>query len=148
MLFLTLVFLSFTFVSLVKGKLFYQFAIDLGEENIKQQTDSDYKPNTSLAGKMIAFSLFAIVYLVTYFIYLTNAIGLDPLKYPSLLMFLWVLINFIMGYKNRSGKLDFRNQDVVNKFRKKIYKKRTLKGTIGNLISTIYFVYMVYVIVF
>lgn len=148
MLFLTLVFLSLTFVSLVKGKLFYQFAIDLGEENIKQQTVSDYKPNTSLAGKMITFSLFAVVYLVTYFIYLTNAIGLDPLKYPSLLMLLWVLIGFIMRYKNGSNKLDFTNQDVVNKFRKKIYKKRTLKGTIEKLISTSYFVYMIYVIVF
>lgn len=148
MLFLSVVFVALSLVTLVKGRLFHQIIIDLGEEEIRKNTVDDYRPNKELVAPTIGLIIYGLISLTTYIIYLTNAVGLDPLKYPSLIMLVWYIFGFIIGYMKGKKKMDYTDKSKLNNLRNKLYRRRTFKGTIRSIVTLTYFIYMIYILVF
>lgn len=150
MLFLTLFFLIYYVILLVKGNFFQGIRVELGEEEIKKQKIGmdNYKPDESLAIKTLLWAAFLIPFSITNIIYLCIATQHDPLKYPTLGLLIYFTVSLIWGIIKGKTKVDLSSEDKINKYRKKLNQKRTFKGTVFQLIWVAYFTYMAYNLVF
>ncbi|MGG3890222.1 hypothetical protein [Metabacillus fastidiosus] len=150
MLFLTFVFLIWYSVLLLKGNIFHNLGMEIGEEEIRKQrlgTDN-YKADENLTIKILLISCFLIPMIVVLVIYLCVGIQYDPLKYPTLTLLVYYVGSLLLGVLKNKKKIDLSSEDKIEKYRKKLKKKRTVKGILLQLIWTTYFLYMAYNIVF
>jgi len=147
MLFFTIVFITYFLAIVIKGNLYYDLIIKAGEETIKQHELG--KKEAGEHAKKFAFILFAVMLpmLITELIYLINALQIDYLKYPTILMLLNIIIAFA---KIKPDKNDLTTEEGRIKYRINLYKnkKRTIKNTIIKLLNLVYFSYMFYLLVF
>jgi len=152
MLFWTLVLIAFTIIKMIKGGFFKETLIKIAELTIKE-----YNPETTTEEKKILqtesfkigwkFMLFGLGLAVVYITYLLNAINLDPLKYPTIIMMAWIMLAFIKGFVSK--KVDLSTDENRKIYLAKAYlsNKRTLRGTIVNFGFLGYFWYMFYLLV-
>lgn len=146
MVFLTIVFFAVTLSYLVKGTIFYDLGIEIGEDDISRARDSEYKTPEKLAVKIIFFVIFGIVYMITYMVYLIKSLTIDPYIFPTVLIILNIVSNFIF---KKTIKKDLTTEEGIAAYRKKLYKpKRTFIGTIKTIFTVSYFAYMFYILVF
>ncbi|KON87466.1 hypothetical protein AF332_11930 [Sporosarcina globispora] len=149
MLFLTLFFLIYYVVLLVKGNFFQGVRIAMGEDEIKKQKlgMDNYKPDSDLVIKTLLLMLFIIPFSITIIIYLCVATQYDLLKYPTLGLLVYYTVSLMWGFIKGKTKIDLSSEDKIEKYRKKLQRKRTLKGTLLQLIWVAYFGYMAYMLV-
>jgi len=146
MVFLTIVFFAVTLSYLVKGTIFYDIGIEIGEDDISRARDSNYKTPEKLAVKILFFMVFGIAYMITYTIYLIKSLSIDPYVFPTVLIILNIISNFIF---KKTTKKDLSTEEGIEAYRKRLYKpKRTFIGTIKTIFTICYFVYMFYILVF
>lgn len=150
MLFFTILFLTFSLATLLSGGLFKEMKAELLEEDIKkvkQGTDNYKFDNYGLGVKALLLTVFIITYLITLLIYLTKAIHIDSLFYPSLLALAYSLTSVLIGIFFKKKK-DLSTDEKIEKARKKARKGRSFKGFFLSLLWVIYFGYMAYTLVF
>lgn len=113
-------------------------------------TDNDKK---RLARKSFISLILAIVpaifFIVTELIYFTIAIPLDPFKYPSIGMLVFVIFNFIF-VKKTTKKADLETEEGFEEYKReaKKIKRYTLRGWLIGLIKFVYFLYMFWALSF
>lgn len=149
MLFFTIALLALSLFSLIKGRVFRNLQMEALEENIKkaQQGTDNYKfENYGLAARMILFMGFAITYFITLLIYLTNAIQIDPLLFPSVAALSYYILSFVIGFVFRD-KNDYSTDEKIERARNKAKRKRTFKGTLISLLWITYYVYIGYTLI-
>ena len=151
MLFWTLVLITFTIIKIIKGGFFKDTIIKLAELTIEEnnpeisETEKKNKQAESLKVGWV-YVLFGLVVVIVHIIYLLNAIDLDPLKYPTIIMIVWVMLAFIKGVVSK--KMDLSIEENRKIYLAKTYlSKRTLRGIILNLAFLSYFGYMFYLLV-
>ena len=147
MVVLTIIFLTMSLVTLLKGRMFNGLYAEIVEENIKMNTIKDHKFNTGLLGKVLLFVLYGLGLLVVQLIYLSNALDYDIYKYPTLVM-LFLLILGIIKPLATTKKNTVYDEETIRKERAKIDKKRTPVGVLRNILSLAYYSYILYLLVF
>ena len=151
MLFWTLILITFTLIKLIKGELFKETTIKMAELTVKEfvpgiSEEEKKSLQTETLKASLLYMLFGLGLVIVHIIYLLNAIDLDPLKYPTIIMIAWVMLAFIKGSV-------FKKMDLSIEENRKIYlakaylSKRTLRGIILNLAFLSYFGYMFYLLV-
>lgn len=81
---------------------------------------------------------FTVIYLITYIIYLFNALNVDTLQYPTYIMLGLVVLNFIIA----------AIKNIYRKITKTEPKnKTTLYGYVLRVLTYLYFVYMLYILI-
>lgn len=147
MLFFTIVFITWFFASLIKGNLYYNLTKESGLEEIKRNENSIEKIGDAQTKMLALVFLIILPMFITEVIYLINAFNIDTLKYPTMFMIVWFILNLVIGKKNSN---DLKTSEGREKYKEKLYtmKKRTFKGTMSQLIYLSYFGYMFYMIVF
>ncbi|PHA03060.1 hypothetical protein COE51_01575 [Bacillus pseudomycoides] len=150
MIFFTVLFLTYYCITLAKGKVFSGFLKEACEEEIKKQRvgADNYKANDEFVVKSLFFVLFAVVFLITAFSYYCVALKYDPLKYPTLILLFYTIVEFSRGFVKGKKKVDLSTEEQANAYRRKAAKTRTLKGTLIQLTSITYFTYMLLQLVF
>jgi len=151
LLFWTVIFFLISLTLLIKGNIFYNSSIRIGEIAIQNYQDiKDGKiANKELVSETIKLIfpmlIFAILALCE-FIYFINAISVDIYKYPSISIILLFVLSMILKYKPAK-----KIEDIgIDEYRKNIYKtkKRSLSSFIYSLIYMTYFSYMFWILVF
>jgi len=151
MLFWTLVLITITIIKLIKGGLFKETYIKMAEFTVKEsypELTKEEKKEIQTESFKVGWSLilFRLGLVVVHIIYLLNAINLDPLKYPTIIMITWIMIAFIKGVVSK--KVDLTTEEKRKKYLAKVsLSKRTLSGTIINIAFLSYFGYMFYLLV-
>lgn len=113
---------------------------------------TEYDKNRLARKSLIAFILAiipAIIIIIAEIIYFTTAIPLDPFKYPSFGMLVFVICNFVfIKVTTKESNLD--TAEGLEKYRKeaKKVKRYTFWGCIVGLIKFVYFVYMFWALSF
>lgn len=148
MLFLTLVFLGLGAYGMLKGKLFYKLGIELAEDTISKQTNENYTPNKELGMKTLFYIPLMLIYIITYVIYLTKAVNIDPLVYPTLIMMLTYVLTTVFNFARGNKTPDLKVEENLIKYKARAFRKRTFVGFVRSLMAVTYFSYMIYVLVF
>lgn len=150
MTFFTVLFIGYFLYALSKGNVLYNSSIKFGEIYISYHegkiTDREF---TVTSIKMYTQIIFMLLLFLIQFIYLTVALSVDPYKYPTIFIILWIIASFTLGVK--ASKKQPKIKEDIEAFRKHLYtniKKRTFKGTVYQLISLVYFCFMFYILVF
>ena len=149
MLFWTLVLIAFTIIKLIKGGFFKEVIVNVAELTVKQYNpETSEKEKKALQEEVLKVSwvylLFGLVTVIVHIVYLLNAIELDPLKYPTLIMIAWVMLAFIKGVVTKKMDLSIEQNRKIYLSKAYLLNKRTLQGTIKNLLFLSYFGYMFY----
>lgn len=152
MLFWTLVLITFTLIKFIKGGFFKDTIIKTAEltvkENEPETTDKEKKALQEEAFKIgWTYMLFGICLLIVYISYLLNAIYLDPLKYPTIIMIAWIMLAFIKGVVSKKLDLSIEENRKIYLAKAYLTGRRTLRGTIYNLLFLVYFGYIFYLLV-
>jgi len=151
MLFWTLILITFTLIKLIKGELFKETTIKMAELTVKEfvpgiSEEEKKSLQTETLKASLLYILFGLGLVIVYIIYLLNAIDLDQLKYPTIIMIAWVMLAFIKGAVSK--KMDLSIEENRKIYLAKAYlSKRTLRGIILNLAFLSYFGYMFYLLV-
>ena len=151
MLFWTLILITFTLIKLIKGELFKETTIKMAELTVKEfvpgiSEEEKKSLQTETLKASLLYMLFGLGLVIVHIIYLLNAIDLDPLKYPTIIMIAWVMLAFIKGAVSK--KMDLSIEENRKIYLAKAYlSKRTLRGIILNLAFLSYFGYMFYLLV-
>lgn len=150
MIFLSLFYLVFYLVGLVKGKLFYNFMIQHGEEEIKkaQQGTDNYKPSEEWMIKAGLTVLVMLTILLVQVIYYCVAVQYDPFVLPTVAMILYFLCIVLKNTIKGGNKKDLTTERNVEKYRKQLQKKRSVRSVVMNLTYVIYFGYMLFSLIF
>lgn len=153
MLFWTIIFLCISIIGLIKGSLFYNTNIKTGELTIKLSQATNEKEKEELKKEVFKAGwgvlLFGIMFIIARIIYLLSAIHYDFLKYPTLVIIAIMAIVFIKQIvtPNNTKDSNLNTEETINKYRAKIYQKRTVSGFLMNLINLSYFGYMLWILV-
>jgi hypothetical protein len=150
MLFWTVVFLTLGLLYFVRGSLFYSRLIKIGELALKIAETNDQSKGIELI-KLVAFPfIYSIVMLIVYMIYLFNVIDIDPLKYPTLIIIGLIVINLVKSFSTGRSKIDLSTEESRHKYRIELYtrKRWTIKGILYHIITTGYYTYIIYLLVF
>lgn len=147
MVVLTIIFLTLSLATLLKGRLFNGLYTQIIEEDIKMNTDEKYKLDGGFLVKILLFILYGIVLFIVQLIYLSNALDYDVYKYPTLAMLLLVVFTFIKPLLT-SKKKKVYDEATINKEREKTTIKYTFKGIVRSLINIAYYSYILYLLVF
>lgn len=153
MLFFTLVLITLYLILLVRGSIFTNTIIKVGELTLKanEQGLKNYgekKLNEELGKLVMPMMFYTLSLLLVEMIYLINALRVDYLKYPTIIIMVLIMMAFVTSSR-KSKKDDLATEEGRQSFKKKLYKNsgRTFKGTIYKLIYLSYFIYMFYVLV-
>jgi uncharacterized membrane protein len=86
--------------------------------------------------------------LIVQLFYLINAISIDYLKYPTIIVMILIMSGITIGAKKTKKIDDLTIEKGRQDYRNKLYKcsGRTLKSTITQIIYLGYFVYMFYIL--
>ncbi len=145
MLFWTVVFFTMNLVLLVR-KPFRDALIKTGELNIQKAegkiTEKEFNEKVLNHGCIVLLFLPAFIGELIYLIY---AIKIDPMIYPSVILLAYLIIGTVF---NKTKKNDLVSEEGRQKYRLELYKGKTLKSALINLIYCCYFGYMFYVLVF
>jgi len=151
MLFWTLILITFTLIKLIKGELFKETTIKMAELTVKEfvpgiSEEEKKSLQTETLKASLLYMLFGLGLVIVHIIYLLNAIDLDPLKYPTIIMIAWVMLAFIKGAVSKKMDLSIKENRKIY-LAKTYLSKRTLRGIILNLAFLSYFGYMFYLLV-
>jgi hypothetical protein len=130
--------------------MFYDRLIKIGELTLKIAETNDESKSVELL-KLVAFPIiYTIVFMITYMVYLFNAIDIDPLKYPTLIIIALTIINVVKSFETRKPKHDLTTEESRHKYRIELYtrKRWTLKGIFHHILTTSYYVYVLYLLEF
>jgi len=137
---------------LLKPNGFTGFISKTGEFQIKlanAKTEIEKKNILEEQTKQYLPYLLIIPFIFAEYIYLINAIKIDIYKFPSIAMLFYIIIGMVLSSRNKN-KVDFdlTTEEGQTQFRKQIYRGRTFKGYLFNLIYLGYFGYMFWLLVF
>jgi hypothetical protein len=152
MLFWTIVFITYYLFLIFKKDGFTSFISKTGEFQIKlanAKTEIEKKNIFEEQAKQCLPYLLIIPFIFAEYIYLINAIKIDIYKFPSIIMLFYIIITMVLSNRNKN-KVDFdlTTEEGQTQFRKQIYKGRTFKGYLFNIIYLGYFAYMFWILVF
>jgi len=148
MLFWTLVFITFYLINLSKGSILYNSTIKLGELTLEYNKEGISNIKKKEIGKEMLFMLIpvflVILLLIIQTIFLICAIHIDYLKYPTIIILAFIILNIVKSVKKPTTKINLSTEE----YRKKLYltKKRTFKGTLITLMYLAYYFYMFYIL--
>jgi len=148
MLFWTIVFITYNLWLLFKSNTLKEVASVSGEYDIKIANAQTEEEKTELKKKQTikALPIFWLLPLIIAEItYLINAIKIDTLKYPSIVMLFYIIVTPIL-FKQK--KYDLTTEEGQMKYRSQIHKGKTLKSYLYNLVCLMYFGYMFYILTF
>jgi hypothetical protein len=136
-------------VVLAKGGIARGLAIEIAKEDIKKQKEGadNYQPNKELAIKMLICFVPLIGVVVVQFLYYCFSLNSDPFLFPTLIMLLYMVLGFVYNFVKPKKKADLTVERNAEKHLKKL-EKRSLKGTLQNLVYVTYFAYMLFATVF
>lgn len=148
MLFWTVVFLTLNFVLLVKGNIFYNSTVTLGEETLKKYESGldNKKFNEKQLKAATVLALFLPLFIIE-FIYFVKALSIDPLKYPTIGVFLLLILSAIF-VRSAEKRYDLKTEEGRMRYKAILYKKRSFSRIIRNLVYFSYFSYIFYILVF
>lgn len=142
MIFFGILLLLVSVYRLIKGN----FAHNLMLKIIEYDDDKDkitLGEQQKMLVQLLFFIGFSITYFFTYLIFLINSLKVDVYTYPTVIMIVWFVFGF--GYGLIKGKRDAGNKEnAKNKYK----KSKNLMGTLGDLITTVYLVYIIGLIIF
>lgn len=150
MIFWTLVFLLISLYGLFRGPLFFEstkntklLGIDMAQGKIDDEAlGKELIKNGCLP--LVAALILAIVEVI----YLVNAIHYDPLKIPTLVGILYLIIYTVASsYKKNINKMD-ENELMIERAKTEKLKRFSFSSVIKGLVWTVYFGYMLYILVF
>lgn len=145
MLFWTVVFFTVSLIFLVREP-FKEMTIKAGELYIqKAQGKLTEKEYNEKALKSISWVFLILPLFLGEIIYLICAIKIDPIIYPSVILLAYMIINMVC---NKTKKNELNTEEDIQKYRMNLYKGKTLRSIIYNLICCGYFGYIFYVLVF
>lgn len=146
MLFWTVAFLTMNLIFLFRVP-FREANIKNGELYIQKSegkiTEKEY---SELTFKQSWTMLLMLPLFLGEIIYLISALKVDPLRYPTIISLAYFIISSVLAKTNEP--IDLSTEELKTKYRMKLYKNRTFKGILTNLIYCSYFGYMFYVLVF
>ncbi len=146
MLFWTVVFFTMNFIFLFRVP-FRETNIKIAEIYIQKAegkiTEKEY--NNQIF-KQSWHMFFLLLLFLGEMVYLISALKVDPLKYPTIILLVYFIINFAVMKLNKS--VDLSTEEAKIKYRMKAYKSKTFKSILTNLIYCGYFGYMFYYLVF
>jgi hypothetical protein len=119
--------------------------IEIGELNIKKAKGETIDKEYNIETKNILQVILIIFLLLCEIIYLIYAINIDPYKYPTIILLLYLIFSTVLINKNQP---DLSIEENIIKYRKKLYKPKTFLNVLTNLTYCCYFGYMFYVLVF
>jgi len=151
LLFWTVIFFTLSLILLIRGNIFYNSPIKIGELTIKKFECSNdnrviNKEFETASLKLMFPMLFYAFLVICEFIYFIYAINIDIYKYPSIFIMLFFVLNIVLRYKPAK-----KIEDIgVDEFRKILYKtkKYTFRGFIYQIIYMSYFSYIFWILVF
>ncbi|WP_310876963.1 hypothetical protein [Priestia megaterium] len=145
----TIFFLTFYLVVLAKGGIARGLAIEIAKEDIKKQKEGadNYQPNKELAIKMLPCFVPLIGVVIVQFLYYCFSLNSDPFLFPTLIMLLYMVLGFVYNVVKPKKKADLTVERNAERHLKKL-EKRSLKGTLQNLVYVTYFAYMLFAAVF
>lgn len=147
MLILSFIFLTMAVIGLVRGKFLHGFLVKMADETVKMKQIKGYKLDNTFLIKGLLYIAFAFGYIITYVLYLNAAIHIDLLKYPTLFMIAYCIYGFVKGLVV-GNKNKLKTEEDIIKYKSNAYKKYTIGGFIGHLISIAYHCYIIYLLVF
>lgn len=152
MVFWTVVFITYYLASLVRGNLFHNALVKVGELTIDQAKVEGKKEKDDIAGEMLKVSwpmFLGVPLVIILYVYLFKAITLDIHQYPTLAMLFYILFTtFVMRTKKTTKNDLTTNEDIVRaKISLENIKRYTFKRSLVNLVYLSYFSYMFYVLV-
>ena len=153
MIFWTVVFITYYLASLVRGNLFHNALVKVGELTIEQAKDKidGKRENKEIGKEMLTASwpiFLGIPLLITLYAYLFKAISLDIYQYPTLIMLFYILFtSFVLRTKKTKDDLTTNEGIVRAKIALEKLKRYTFKRSLVNLVYLSYFGYMFYVLV-
>lgn len=148
LLILTVIFIAYFLITLIKGNILSDLTIKVGEAEIKKaETGSDEIDESTY--KLLAGGCFLLLLATLEPIYLILAIKHDIYKYPTLAALLYIIIS--LAFIKWGNKKDLTTEEGRNAYRKRLYQKNkryTFKGFVTRIVFLTYFCYMFYIFVF
>jgi len=150
MLVLSIIFITYYFARLIKGNLFHNQIIKGSDISLKQAMTTDKTEKTKLGKELISSSycmFLALPLAITEYIFLIKAIPLDSLKYPTIIMIFYSLLNIVFskGF-GKPKNMDLTTEEGIFNYKvtaSKI-KRYSVKGFITALGCLVYYGYMFY----
>lgn len=150
MIFWTLVFFAISLYGLIRGSIFFEAAKRiklLSIDKAQGKIDADTLGKEFVNDGCLQW-IAAVILAVAELIYLVNAFHYDTYKVPTLLAVILFLMAFISASLKKSiSKMD-EDELVIEKAKVQRSKKITFSNIIKSLVWTVYFGYMLYILVF
>lgn len=148
MLFFTVLLFVITLILLLKGRLFHEDVIKVGEEEIAKSSSGNINKKVSEEVGIAAIKVLSVyvTIIVIQIAYLLNAIHIDPIKYPTIALLIWYAVGFVKMSVKKKNKLN--DEKSVIKYKRNLYRKYSLSGFLFNLAWVAYLVYMFHILVF
>lgn len=150
-------FFTIVFIVLFGHQLFTKSVYAITAENllansIKMENSKGEEKNNSQVKVIICgiqFILFGFLLIVVEPIYILSALGRDPMKLPTILMICYFIYNIFFKAKSKVN-LKVDNVERLDGLVKTVemLKEKTFKRILFNLLNTIYFLYIFYIVVF
>jgi len=153
MLFWTIILITIYLILLVRGSFFTNTIIKLGELTLKANEQGlEYYGEGRLKNELGKIGMPMLFYglgmLIVQLFYLINALSVDYLKYPTIIIMIIIMSGFAIGAKKTKNKDDLTTEKGRQNYRTKLYKQssRKFKSTMTQIIYLSYFIYMFYVL--
>lgn len=149
MLITTIILLLLSLYFLITGRAFMGWAKDITQYAI-DELDGKLVDKADIILKCLMVFGFAVVMLVVNLVYLSFAYPIDILKFPTLLMALWLFLPPFFGFVK--GKLKPKPQKTPEQARAKLVlelqniKRYTVQGILSGVLRVTYFGYMLWII--
>jgi hypothetical protein len=150
LIFLTIMFIAIYTAALIKGGFLKDVHISLGESAIKiaqgEKETAVYSSDQVLTA-LLKTVLIAIPLFLLQLLYYIFALDNDPYTYPTLTFMIYTVSALTYGIIKRNKKPNLNNEEDIVAYRKKLYKGRTIRGTLLTVLHLSYFLYMFYVLI-
>jgi hypothetical protein len=151
-LFFTIIFIVLFGHQLFTKSVYVNVAETLLANSIKMENSKDEEKKNSQIKVIICgakFVLFGFLLIIVEPIYILSALNHDPMKIPTILMICYFIYNMFFKAKSKVN-LKVDNVERLDGLVKTVemLKEKTFKKILFNLLNTIYFLYIFYIVVF
>lgn len=154
MLFLAIILFTYSFIGLLKGGYFHDLKIKYGEEKIKyvknELSKEDFDTTKIVYG--IVLGLISVVLLALEILFLIMGMSSSNklIVYSTTVFLVYMIISIVIGTTINKNKkeLDLTIEEEANKYKTKIYIKRSVSGTINLLIQSLLYGFVIYELLF
>jgi len=147
---LTIFFLMYHLIELLKGSILHTLAVEVGEDKIRKHKEGldNFVPNKELDIKLGAYGIVVLFFSLIQFMYICTMIQRDPYLFPTVGMITYILVFYLFRVVKPKKKPNLSTERDIEKYRKKLKSKFKPVFLFNKLVITLYFVYMVIALIF